>query len=621
MIKETVSMFTRDGVRLDADIYRPDAEGTFPVLLMRQPYGKAIASTVVYAHPTWYASHGYIAVIQDVRGRGTSAGEFKLFAHEIEDGFDAVNWAAQLPGSSGEVGMYGFSYQGMTQLYAASAHPPALKTICPAMIGYDLYTDWAYQGGAFCLQDNLSWAIQLAAETARLRNDEKAYQALYAAYRNLPLSDTIPASPDILKNLAPESFYHEWLNHPKPDEYWEKLSPKQYFQEVDLPILHIGGWFDTYLRGTLHLYKEMAARSEFLQYLLIGPWAHLPWGRKVGAVDYGSAAASPIDQLQIRWFDHFIKGKDTGLFKELPVRLFEMGSNLWRSFESWPNNNQISYFLSSSGLASSQDDAGKLIPHPPTPSPLEGEGEKEGENLKSKIELVPHPPTPSPLEGEGEKEGENLKSKIELVPHPPTPSPLEGEGEKEGENLKSKIPNPKSEDIFVHDPWRPVPALGGHASFPAGSFERGAIDSRTDILTYTSAPLTEDLHIAGDVAVEIYCTADRPSFDLCAVLSEVQNNDKVYNFTQGYVRVEPHQETTPLKISLQSTCVRISKGDRLRLSLSAACFPAYPVNPGTGSLPRETRLIEAKIITLTVRSGGNFPSQILLPFCMKEKIC
>ncbi|MCL1466663.1 CocE/NonD family hydrolase [Argonema galeatum] len=567
MIKETVSMFTRDGVRLDADIYRPDAEGTFPVLLMRQPYGKAIASTVVYAHPSWYASHGYITVIQDVRGRGTSAGEFKLFNHEIADGFDAVNWAAQLPGSSGEVGMYGFSYQGMTQLYAASAHPPALKTICPAMIGYDLYTDWAYQGGAFCLQDNLSWAIQLAAETARLRNDEKAYQALYAAYRNLPLSDTIPASPEILKKLAPDSFYHEWLNHPKPDEYWEKLSPKQYFQEVDLPILHIGGWFDTYLRGTLHLYKEMAYRSDFLQYLLIGPWAHLPWGRKVGAVDYGSAAASPIDKLQIRWFDQFLKGKDTGLLKELPVCLFEMGSNLWRSFESWPNNNHISYFLSSSGLASSQDDAGKLVAHLPTPSLLEGEGEKEGENPKS------------------------------------------------------PIPNPQSEDILVHDPWRPVPALGGHASFPAGSFERSAIDSRTDVLTYTSAPLTEDLHIAGDVSVEIYCTGDRLSFDLCAVLSEVQNNDKVYNFTQGYVRVEPNQETTPLKISLQSTCVRIAKGDRLRLSLSAACFPAYPVNPGTGSLPGETRLIESQIITLTVRSGGNFPSQILLPFCMKGKIC
>jgi len=157
-------MQTRDGVRLDADVYRPDAVGEFPVLLMRQPYGRAIASTVVYAHPVWYAAHD-IVVIQDVRGRGTSEGTFQLFANEIEDGFDAVNWAAQLPGSDGQVGMYGFSYQGMTQLYAAVKNPPALKAIAPAMLAYDLYTDWAYEGGAFCLQANLGWAIQLAAET------------------------------------------------------------------------------------------------------------------------------------------------------------------------------------------------------------------------------------------------------------------------------------------------------------------------------------------------------------------------------------------------------------------------------------------------------------------------
>lgn len=244
--KQTVSMYTRDGVRLDADIYRPDADGRFPVLLMRQPYGRAIASTVVYAHPSWYAAHGYIVVIQDVRGRGTSTGKFQPFTQEIADGEDTVNWVANLPGSNGQVGMYGFSYQGMTQLYAAATKPPALKTICPAMIGYDLYADWAYEGGAFCLQNNLAWAIQLATETARLQRDEKAYQALYKAYQNLPLDDAIPTRPEVMKNFAPDSFYHEWLQHSQPDEYWEKLSPKTYLQEVDLPIFHIGGWFDNY---------------------------------------------------------------------------------------------------------------------------------------------------------------------------------------------------------------------------------------------------------------------------------------------------------------------------------------------------------------------------------------
>lgn len=569
IIKQTQSMSTSDGVRLDADIYRPDREGNFPVLLMRQPYGRAIASTVVYAHPSWYASQGYIVVVQDVRGRGTSEGEFKLFANEVEDGFLSVNWAANLPGSTGDVGMYGFSYQGMTQLYATSAHPPNLKTICPAMIGYDLYADWAYEGGAFCLQANLGWAIQLAAETARLKGDETAYKALYEAAKNLPLSDTYPAYPDLLKTLAPDSFYHDWIAHFKPDDYWKNLSPKM--QTVDLPMLHIGGWFDTYLRGTLHFYQEMVSQCQSYQHLIVGPWAHLPWGQKVGAVDYGSAAYSPVDQLQIRWFDQFLKGIDTGILEEPPVVLFEMGSNEWREFESLPHGNHQSYFLISNGLASIREDSGVLM---------------QAEEVSS-----------TPID-----ENLSVSSSFKL--------------EELAEISLEEISSSESYDILVHDPWRPVPALGGHATFPPGSFDRSALDCRTDVLTYTSPALEEDLHLAGEVWVEVYCEADSPSFDLCAVLSEVRRDGSVYNFTQGYIRVDSLQN--PVKIQLQGTCIRISEGNAVRLSLSAACFPAYPVNSGTGKPVGETRLIEAQIITLTVKCGGNFPSRVQLPIRQKK---
>lgn len=535
--KETASMFTRDGVRLDADIYRPDVEGEFPVLLMRQPYGRAIASTVVYAHPTWYAAHGYIVVIQDVRGRGTSQGEFKLFVHETQDGEDAVNWAAALPGSTGQVGMYGFSYQGMTQLYAAITKPPALKTICPAMIGYELYTDWVYEGGAFCLQSNLGWAIQLAAETARLQGDIAAHYALYTAAQNLSLYDSVPSLAECLRKLAPRAFYHEWLEHTKLDEYWEQISPKRHMQDVDLPMFHIGGWFDTFLRGNIHLYKDIAARSVYRQQLLVGPWVHLPWCRKVGAVDFGPEAANPVDRLQVRWFDQFLKGVDTGLLDEPPVRLFEMGTNRWRNFESWPDGNQKSYFLSTTGLASIREDEGTL-----------------------------------------------------------------------GTTHSEACPD----DVLVHDPWRPVPALGGHASAPSGSFDRSHLDYRSDVLTYTTQPLAADLHLAGEVAVEVWCTADQPSHDLCAVLSEVHPDGRAYNLTQGYLHVESSQHAQ-LRVSLQATCARIPKGNALRLSLSAACFPAYPMNPGTGSPLGATRLMDAQIVTLAVSCGGDRPSQVLLP--------
>lgn len=558
--KQTISMYTTDRIRLDADVYYPDSDQTFPVLLMRQPYGRSIASTVVYAHPSWYAAHGYIVVIQDVRGRGTSAGEFDLFAHEIEDGYETVSWAATLPQSNGQVGMYGFSYQGMAQLYAVAKHPQALKTICPAMIAYNLYQDWAYEGGAFCYQSNLGWALQLAAETARQQDDVDAYQTLYAASRTLPLADPVCARSDILKQLAPDSHYHVWLEYSQEhDEYWRTLSPQTYLQSVDLPMLHIGGWFDTYLRGTLKLYQHMASRSQFLQHLVVGPWAHLPWGRKVGAIDYGPQANHPIDRMQIRWFDQFLKGIDTDLLHEPSVSLFEMGSNQWRKFDQFPAGKNQSYFLQTSGLAMMGDREGQLIV------------EKNQEAAESQEQKIP------------------------------------------------EIASGFANDTFVHDPWRPVPSLGGHAAFPAGSFDRSQIDCRSDVATYTSAPLEQDLHLAGAITVELQCSADVPSFDLCAVLSEVQPQGGVYNFSQGHLRIgEQGQKsstfpTSLFRLTLQPICICIPQGSAIRLSVSAACFPAYVVNPGTGELPIQSRLIDARVTTVTIHTQGDRLSQIRLP--------
>jgi putative CocE/NonD family hydrolase len=537
--KETASLYVRDGTRLDADVYRPDSGDRFPVLLMRQPYGRAIASTVVYAHPSWYAARGYIVVVQDVRGRGTSQGEFRLFEREAEDGLETVEWAAQLPGSTGKVGMYGFSYQGMTQLYAASAKPSALKVLCPGMVGYNLYSDWAYENGAFCLQANFGWAVQLAAETARLQGDELAFNTLYTASRNLPFSGLSPQFNEILRKYAPSNFFEEWLNHPQFDEYWERLSPN--LDGVDLPMLHIGGWFDPYLRGTLNLYQTMRDRTS-PQYLIIGPWAHLPWGRKTGEIDYGAAANSPVDELQVRWCDRFLKGIETGILEEPSVRLWAMGRDRWQYFDELPNYNPRTYYLASNGLAGMREDAGQLV-----------------------------------------------AAKAELMPDLPS----------------------ESEDILVRDPWRPVPSLGGHAAAPAGAFDRSTLDCRSDILTYTSEPLAQELQIVGEGVVEIYCQTDAPSFDLCAVLSEVRSQGGVYNFTQGYIRVNFPCEF--VQIPLQATCMYLARGSRLRLSLSADCFPAYALNLGTGEFAKSMGAMEAKIFTLIVKSGTHFVSKILLP--------
>lgn len=549
-------------VALDADVYYPVGDGPFPVLLMRQPYGRAIASTVVYAHPSWYASHGYIVVIQDVRGRGTSGGEFDLFRHEASDGHATVQWAAALPQSSGAVGMYGFSYQGMTQLYAAAQHPPALKAIAPAMVGYDIYADWAYENGALPLQVGLGWALQLAAETARIRQDNKAYQALRQAAYALPLGDAVPARPQVLQTYAADSFFHQWLDHPRPGDYWRALQPE--LTQVNLPMLHIGGWYDPYLRGNLRLYQQMVAQGKAPQALWIGPWGHIPWGRRVGAVDFGPEADSPIDRLQLRWFDRFLKGQPADPSSGPPIQLFVMGINQWQGRDRWPTDPGLPLYLTSTGLAGMRWDDGILSPQFSTQSSAQN---------------------PSPM-----------------------PSPAA-----QTQGLSAAEP----EDVLVHDPWRPVPSLGGHCGLPAGPFDRATIDSRSDVLTYTTEPLPKELELVGTPAATLYCRADAPSFDLSVVLSVVHGDGRVMNLSQGHCRVDRHNPAEPqphvVTLSLQPIACTMPPGQRLRLSIAAACFPAYAVNSGTGSELGDCPQIEHRVITLAIAHGARYPSCVNIP--------
>src|SRR5580692_12206346 len=159
--ERNVAMKTRDGVTLYADIFRPKADGQFPVLLQRTPYDKNNGVSVGLQG----ATRGYVMIIQDVRGRYTSEGEWYVFKHESEDGYEAVEWAAALPYSNGKVGMWGGSYVGATQMLAAIAHPPHLAGICPVVTASNYHDGWTYQGGAFEQWFNESWTSGLAQDT------------------------------------------------------------------------------------------------------------------------------------------------------------------------------------------------------------------------------------------------------------------------------------------------------------------------------------------------------------------------------------------------------------------------------------------------------------------------
>ncbi len=340
-VERAVPIPMRDGVTLTADIYRPKGvDAPLPVLLMRLPYGRAIASTVTYKHPSWYAMQGYIVAIQDVRGCGTSAGDFYPFRAEYEDGYDTVQWCAQqLPGSNGKVGMYGFSYQGVTQFQAAVMQPPGLVTICPAMAAADLYRGWFYCGGALCLDFTLTWALQLTQNRAQFLRQEPLATQLFQAQKQsdrwvqyAPLSEL-----ELLRDEPLARFFFDWIGHPQADDaYWQDLNPARRFERYDLPALHVAGWADIFIEATLHAYELATQATTCPQHLAIGPWQHLPWSPRVGEVDFGAAAVSDIDRLQVDWFDFWLKGIDNGIVARSPVRSFAMGQNCWVDLPAWP---------------------------------------------------------------------------------------------------------------------------------------------------------------------------------------------------------------------------------------------------------------------------------------------
>lgn len=360
----------KDGTRLVSDIYRPAeaASGPWPVMLMRQPYGRDIASTVVYAHPSWYARRGFMVVVQDVRGRGDSDGDFYTFRNETSDGHETVAWAAGLPGSNGRVGMYGFSYQGSTQLLAALGRPSALRALAPHMTAFDLYSGWFYRSGILQLSTTLGWGSQMLREDSR-RRGVPSESALDDNWNNSGrLSATMP-----LRTLAPltnadlPAYVADWLQHPAYDEYWREFDLLRRVEELGLPMFHLSGWYDFYLRGSVDGYRAMAARHPD-QFLLAAPWGHIPWGSQLGGADFGPAGVSSVDEQLASWFHHWLDHDvPAGPAPLAGCRFFVLGENAWRDATAWPPPGATpqSWYLAGEGRANSRTGDGRLDPEAP----------------------------------------------------------------------------------------------------------------------------------------------------------------------------------------------------------------------------------------------------------------
>jgi putative CocE/NonD family hydrolase len=357
----------RDGTVLRADVYRPKTSDAVPVILMRTQYGKDGAQAGDrYQPPDWLASHCYLVVVQDIRGQGTSEGTFSEFTHDQTDGYDSVEWAAALPGSNGKVGTYGSSYVGATQWLAAVTAPPHLVTIVPANTASDYYDGWTYEGGEFRLAFILPWAMESIATTAaKNRKDEATVHELAIAASDptrwlnfRPFKDLPPMQPD---DPAVAPWYFDWIRHSTRDDFWKQFSIRDRYPSVTVPVMHFEGWYDAFLAGGVENFAGMVAHggnanARANQRLVIGPWDHVDWGRPdsepapmLKAI--GAVANSPINEMMLDWYDHFLKGKDNGVAGKPRVDYFLMGANVWKTATGWPlpQTHPTTYYLSGAG--------------------------------------------------------------------------------------------------------------------------------------------------------------------------------------------------------------------------------------------------------------------------------
>jgi putative CocE/NonD family hydrolase len=319
----------RDGARLSADVYLPDGGGRFPTALLRTPYQNNLDLYVSKARR--FASLGYACVVQDCRGRFDSEGTYYPFLNEAVDGFDTQEWIGSQSWSSGRIGMMGGSYEGWVQFSSATLASQYLTCIAPQVIAPDLYRGMFFRGGVPLLNTLMTWAQATSGRT----NQVIGYDNWNEAFRTLPLVDADSAAGYELP------FWKDWFAHPTYDEYWQPVNLTTGWSDFTVPVLNLGGWFDLFSNDTCQAFSalrdhggsEAARKSK----LIMGPWWHvLSQSTKTGDVEFGAASRLDLESEELRWFDHWLRDADNGVLDEPPVRLFVMGTNVWRDEHEWP---------------------------------------------------------------------------------------------------------------------------------------------------------------------------------------------------------------------------------------------------------------------------------------------
>jgi putative CocE/NonD family hydrolase len=563
VIERSVAMKTRDGVTLRADIYRPSGSGNFPVLLQRTPYDKN--NTADFGLQA--AARGFMVVAQDVRGRYSSEGEWYTFKHETNDGYDTVEWAAGLPHSNGKVGMFGGSYVGATQMLAAIGHPPHLAGICPIVTASNYHENWTYQGGAFEQWFNESWTSGLAQDTANraLRNATNAL----AGSTILPLKEYPVfnlASPvdgvGLTGALAP--YFLDWLDHPAYDSYWKQWAIDEQYASIQVPALTVAAWYDIFQGGSLRNYLGMKEHA-------------------------GNEAARNGQRLLVTIGGHAGLGRKIGTV--------DFGAAAEEYDENAVTLEWYDYLL--------QGKQNRFASSNPVRIFVMGENKWRDEAAW-------------PLE--------RAKSTSYFLHSAGQANSASGDGA-----LSAATPGTETADNLIYDPANPVPTVGGPLCcdgdhLPPGPKDQTEVESRKDVLVYSTAPLAEDTEATGPVTLDLFAASSAVDTDYTAKLVDVWPSGYAQNLTEGILRARYRTSTAvakPIvpgqiyeyKIDLWATSNVFLKGHRIRVEVSSSNFPRFDRNLNTGKDgSTDAEMVKA---TNTIYHDAAHPSALVLPVVAK----
>ena len=548
-IRTDVSIPMRDGVELAADVYLPDGEAPYPVLLSRTPYDKSRAK----GRAEMFVEHGYAVVVVDSRGIHASEGEWSPYVTEGADGYDTQEWIGRQPWCDGNIGMFGTSYPGFTQLLPAPYRSRYVKALVPVAAQSDNYGSIWYTDGLYHLALGLRWGASQAALAAG--GDRPAVNWM-SVMTHLPVSGA-------LSEIGLESpFVARTLDHPTYDAFWKRMSVRHLYAEMDVPALHVTGWYDDLVHETVLNFTQMrsASRSEHArrwQRLVIGPWGHgFPRSSQYGDVDFGPEMLIDVDQLHLRWYDYHLKGIGNGLDEDAPVRIFVMGDNRWRDEAEWPLSRATStrLYLRSGGAANTRFGDGTLTGEPP---------------------------------------GRETPDVYRYDPRNPVPT-HGGSG-----------------------------CCGGGLT-PHGPLDQRVNQQRQDVLVYTTEPLEDELEVTGAITLRLFFETDVVDTDFFATVSDVDPDGRAILIAEGMLRaryrdsvesptwLEPGR-THDVELTFWETSNVFKKGHRLRLHLTGSNFPRFDRNLNAATPIGEGEDADIVVATVRILHDEAHPSYLVLP--------